>query len=299
MWTFAKRVVLFVATSYLISLTLSTVLNLLGVQPYLTANGIDYQSLIIFCLAWGMIGAFISLLLSKPMAKWMVGVKVIDPARPGQYADLYNLVQNISRAAHLAKVPEVGVYESDELNAFATGATKNSSLVAVSTGLLQRMNRDELEGVLAHEISHITNGDMVTMTLLQGIMNAIVMFLARVIAFAISQNVKEESRYWVRWISVFVLEIAFSLLGMLIVMGFSRYREYHADAGSAKLVGSNKMIAALEAIKRYRDQILVDKSNPSLATLKINGAKNWLTPFASHPALEDRIKALQTGAYRA
>jgi heat shock protein HtpX len=293
-----KRIFLFLLTNILIVVTLSLVLNLLGVRPYLSANGIDYNSLLVFCLVWGMGGSFISLLMSRWMAKMMMGVKVIDPRNPGEYHGLVSMIENISKVAQLPKTPEIGVYESPELNAFATGPSKSRSLVAVSTGLLNRMSRDEIEGVMAHEIAHIKNGDMVTMTLLQGIVNAVVMFIARIVAFAASQAVKEENRWWVHTLVVIVLEIGLSLLGMLVVMGFSRHREFKADAGSAKLVGANKMIAGLEALQRHFGRIEPNENEPqSVATLKISGGKSWLSVLSSHPPLEDRIKALKTAQY--
>ena len=208
------------------------------------------------------------------------------------------MVDAISKTAHLPKVPELGVYESAELNAFATGPSKKRALVAVSTGLLQRMNRDEIEGVVAHEIAHLAHGDMVTMTLLQGVVNAIVMFLARVIGFAASQTVKEESRWWVQTLVVIVLEIGLSILGMFVVMAFSRHREFRADAVSAKYVGANKMIAGLEALQRYFGKIEEEEAPKSIATLKISGHKSWFKLFSSHPPLSERIKALQTMQYR-
>lgn len=293
-----KRIFLFVLTNILVITTLTIVLHLLGVKPYLTANGIDYGALMTFCLVWGMGGSIISLMMSRFMAKMFMGVKVVDPTRPGEYLDLFNRVQNIARSAGLSATPEVGVYDSPELNAFATGPSQRFALVAVSSGLLSRMSKDELDGVLAHEISHIRNGDMVTMTLLQGVVNAFVMFLARIIAFAVSQNSKEGSRDAINFLVVLVLQIVLSLLGTLVVMGFSRHREFRADAGSAQLVGANKMAAALEAIRRYTERIPVDASNSSLATLKINGGRSWFALFASHPPIEERLKALQTGAYR-
>jgi heat shock protein HtpX len=292
-----KRLFLFLATNILIVVTLSIVLNLLGVQPYLRQGGIDFSSLAVFCLVWGMGGAFISLQLSRWMAKMAMGVKVIDPQNPGSNAAILQLVHNTARVAQLPVMPEVGIYESPELNAFATGPSQNRSLVALSSGLLQRMNKEEIEGVIAHELAHIKNGDMVTMTLLQGIVNAFVMFLARIIAFVASQSVKEESRGIVNFFVVIILEIGLSMLGMLVVMSFSRHREFKADAGAAKFVGSHKMIAGLEALKRYYNKIPTDDTAHSLATLKISGSKSWFKLFSSHPELDDRIKALQTGQY--
>lgn len=292
-----KRIFLFLLTNILIVVTLSIVLNLLGVQPYLRQGGIDFGSLAVFCLVWGMGGSFISLQLSRWMAKMAMGVRVIDPNNAGAYADIVQMVHNTARVAQLPAMPEVGIYESPELNAFATGPSQRRSLVALSTGLLQRMNREEVEGVIAHELAHIKNGDMVTMTLLQGIVNAFVMFLARVIGFFVSQSVKEESRHMVNFLVVTVLQIGISILGMIVVMSFSRHREFKADAGAAKFVGSHKMIAGLQALQRYYEKIPVDEGAPSLATMKISGSKGWFSLFSSHPALEERIQALQTGSY--
>ncbi len=300
-----KRILLFVLTNILVVVTLSIVLSLLGVKPYLTAQGIDYSSLMVFCFVWGMGGAFISLFMSRFMAKMFMGVKVIPADKPGQYMELVNTVHNIAKRANLNYMPEVGIYESPEMNAFATGPSQRMSLVAVSTGLVNQMNRDELEGVLAHEIAHIKNGDMVTMTLLQGIINAFVMFFARIAAFFITQAMSSNRDSdapvgggFMHMMIVMFLEIIFSLLGMIVVMAFSRRREFSADAGAAKFVGANKMAAALEAIKRSAERIPVDSSNQALATLKINGgSKSWMSILASHPPIEERIKALRTGSF--
>ena len=186
-WT--KRILLFLATNILVMLTISILVQLLGLNRGLGAYGIDYGQLMLFCLVWGMAGSLISLALSRVMAKMMMGVRVIDPAtNDPQERALVDTVYALARGARLPAMPEVGYYDSPEVNAFATGPTRSKALVAVSTGLLQRMNRDEVEGVLGHEISHVANGDMVTMTLIQGVVNAFVLFLARVIAFAITQN---------------------------------------------------------------------------------------------------------------
>jgi len=289
----AKRILVFMAVNILILLTLSITLNLLGVRPYLTGAGIDYRALMMFCLVWGMGGAFISLGLSRIIAKWMMGVQVIDPARAqGDAAELVAMVHRLSQAAGLPAMPEVGIYESPEVNAFATGPTKSRALVAVSTGILGAMNAKELEGVLAHEVSHVANGDMVTMTLIQGVVNAFVMFLARVIAFFISQSVREENRRWVNFAVVLVLEIVLSLLGMMVVAFFSRTREFRADAGSARLAGRDKMIAALERLQRTYEPL--DTGGRSLATLKISGKSGgFLALLATHPPLAARLDALR------
>jgi heat shock protein HtpX len=294
----AKRVVLFIAVNILVLLTISVTLNLLGVRPYLSARGIDYRALLVFCAVWGMGGAFISLGLSKVMAKWTMGVKIIDPgtADAGARA-LVNTVHNLARAAGLPKMPEVGIYDSPEVNAFATGPTRSSALVAVSSGLLRRMGQREMEGVLGHEITHIANGDMVTMTLIQGVINVFVMFFARVFAFALMQFLRRDderggSSYLMQYMLTFVLEIALSLLGAIAVAAFSRWREFRADAGGARLAGRENMISALEALQRSSE--LVDTRQAALATLKIAGKRGGLALlFASHPPLEVRIQRLR------
>lgn len=289
----AKRMFLFMTVNLLILVTLSLTLNLLGIRPYLSAKGLDYASLMIFCLVWGMGGAFISLGLSRIMAKWLMGVHVIDPntADP-ELSWLVNTVHRLARSAGLGKMPEVGVYDSPEINAFATGPTRNRALVAVSAGLFQNLNREQIEGVLGHEIAHVSNGDMVTMTLLQGIINAIVMFLARVIAFFIAGK-RDDSR-GPNILVIFALEIALSFLGAVVVAAFSRYREYRADAGGAALAGREKMVSALKALmatSKYAD--LTHKE--SVAAFKISGMPRFMKLFSTHPPLEKRIERLQTG----
>jgi len=288
-----KRFFLFMAVNVLILVTLSFTLRLLGVQPYLTHYGIDYQALMIFCLVWGMGGACISLALSRVMAKWMMGVEVIDPSQArGDAAELVAMVHRLARGAGLPALPEVGVYASPEVNAFATGPTKSRALVAVSTGLLDAMGREELEGVLGHEISHVANGDMVTMTLIQGVINAFVMFLARVIAFFIGQKARGENRRGDNYLVVMLLEIILSLLGMMVVAFFSRKREFRADAGSAGLAGRDKMIAALENLQRTYEP--VDGHARALATLKISGKSGGFGALmATHPPIAARIAALR------
>ncbi len=287
-----KRIGLFLLTNILIIATISIILSVFNVQPYLTSSGIDYESLMIFCLIWGFTGSFISLALSKVMAKWMMGVKPVASTDP-RYGWVQTMVENIARSAGLSKCPEVGVYQSPEINAFATGPTKNRSLVAFSSGLLDNMDRAQVEGVAAHEVAHITNGDMVTMTLLQGIINAFVMFLARAIGFAASQAVKEEQAVIVRFAVTILLDIMLSILGSMVVMYFSRKREFRADAGAAKFVGREKMISALEFLKRTQEYAQVGEAHASLATMKISSKKGWLAAFSSHPPLDTRIAALK------
>lgn len=296
MFAIGRRILLFIAVNFLIVITLSLIMNVLGVAPYLSARGISYPDLMLFCLVWGFGGAFISLAISRIMAKFAMGVKLVDPqTRQEDLRWLVETVYRLSRAAHLPKMPEVGVYESPEVNAFATGPTKSRALVAVSTGLLHRMNRDQVEGVLGHEVAHISNGDMVTMTLLQGVVNAFVMFFARVIAFALSQNVKEESRATVRFLTTFVLEIVLGILGMMVVAYFSRVREFRADAGGAGLAGRMKMVEALKGLARAIHGPADENTSASLATLKISGRKSggFLALFSTHPPLEDRIRRLE------
>lgn len=285
-----KRILLFLATNFLVMITISILLTVLGVNRYMTAAGIDYQQLAIFCLIWGMAGSLISLALSKVSAKWTMGLQVVDRSSPDA-AWLVLMIEDLSRKAGLPKTPEVAIYDSPEVNAFATGPSRRNSLVAFSTGLLRSMNRNEVEGVAGHEIAHIANGDMVTMTLLQGVVNAFVMFFARVIAFAVSQNAREESRYAIQYTVTMVLEMVLGLLGMLVVCGFSRWREFRADRGGAQYAGKNDMIAALERLAS--NQRRYDEA-PALATLKISGGVGVL--FSTHPPLEKRIAALRQAA---
>ncbi len=290
------RIGLFLLTNIFVMLTISIVLNVLGVGQYITASGLDYNALMMFCLVWGMAGSLISLAMSRTSAKWMMGVRVIDPNQPGQFAWLVNTVHETARRAGLPAMPEVGVFDSPDVNAFATGPTKARSLVAVSTGLLSNMDRGGIEGVIGHEVAHIQNGDMVTMTLIQGVVNAFVMFLSRVISFAIASQVEERNRYWVRGLITFALEVLIGFLGMIIVAWFSRKREFRADAGSAKLVGREHMLSGLKSLQRVYGH--VDQAAPeSLASLQISSSRetdSWRHLFATHPPLAQRIRALET-----
>ena len=286
-----KRIFLFLATNIAIVLTLSIVLRLLGVGSYVGAYGLDYQSLAIFCFVWGMGGAFISLQMSRWIAKRATGVKLVN-GQTGQaeFDWLYATVARLTQQANLP-MPEVGVYPSGEVNAFATGPSKSRSLVAVSEGLLRSMRHEEIEGVLAHEVAHIANGDMVTMTLLQGVINAFVMFFARVIAFAISRSGDSRNSQGGNFLVVIALQIVLGMLGSLITAWFSRQREFRADRGGATLAGRERMLAALKRLAMNRDA--VDTSQPALATLKVNGTKGWMVFFSTHPPLEQRIAALE------
>ena len=291
-----KRIGLFILTNILIMVTITIILNVLGIGSYITAAGLSVPNLLVFCLVWGMTGAFISLLLSRQMAKWTMGVKIISPTTmSGAEGELVEMVRRLSNSARIP-MPEVGIYESPEINAFATGPTKKRSLVAVSSGLLNNMDRNEVEGVIGHELSHIANGDMVTMVLIQGMVIAFAMFLSRVISYFVSTMVKEEMEYLVRFVLTIVLDIVFTILGSIIVAYFSRKREFAADFGSAKLAGKAKMIASLQALQRAVNAP-ADPRGAGMASLKIsNNKKGFLHLFSTHPALEDRIAALEKAA---
>jgi len=294
----AKRIVLFLAVNFLVVITISILLNVLGVRPYLTARGIDYGALMVFCLVWGMGGAFISLALSRVMAKQMMGVQVLDPNTTNPQAQaLVQTVHHLAQAAGLP-MPEVGVYASDDLNAFATGPTRSRALVAVSTGLAGRMDRRELEGVLGHEVTHIANGDMVTMTLLQGVVNAFVMFFARVIAWAIANAGRRSdddrqsyASYAMVWPIQIALEMVFMLFGSMVIAWYSRQREFRADAGGARLAGRGNMIDALRALQRAVTG--VEPAPQAIAAFRISNPQGLSRLFMSHPPLEERIARLE------
>lgn len=296
----AKRGFLFIAVNLLVVLTITVTMSLLGIAPYLSARGIDYQAFAVFCLMWGMGGAFISLAMSRMMAKWMMGVKLIDPAKPGSQslALVYQRVQHFATMANLPVMPQVGFYDSPEINAFATGPTKSRALVAVSTGLLHSMNDEEVDGVIAHEVAHIANGDMVTMTLVQGVVNAFAMFLSRIAAWAISQGVREEMRGTVNLVTTIALDFLLSFLGSIGVAAFSRHREFKADADGARLAGRGKMIAALEALRRnaaLRGRGHQHEDTPeAIAAFQISPTRNKVMAlFSTHPPLEVRIDRLR------
>ncbi|MBI3878474.1 MAG: protease HtpX [Verrucomicrobia bacterium] len=295
-----KRVFLFLAVNLLVLLTISIVLSLLGVHRHIGGDR-NFFTLLIFCGLYGFAGAFISLALSRLMAKWMMGVEVIPPDTDDPAARaLVSLVHELAQNARLPAMPQVGVYESPEVNAFATGPTRSRSLVAVSSGLLQNMERNQLRGVLAHEIAHIANGDMVTMTLIQGVINAFVMFFARIAAWAVSnalrRNDDDRPSYFIQSILVFVFEIAFSLLGSIVTCWFSRWREFRADAGGAHYGGKQNMISALRGLQRLHDEPrAAAQGDGAFAALKISGGGGGLMAllFSTHPPLESRIAALE------
>lgn len=258
-------------------------------------GGLNFQALMIFSIVVGFTGAFISLAMSRWMAKKMMGVRVIDPSKSmsQREKDLVDRVHRLSRAAGLMHMPEVGIYNSREVNAFATGPSKKRSLVAVSSGLLESMDEDAVEGVLAHEVAHVANGDMVTMTLLQGVVNTFVVFLSRIVASIVSSFVREEMRFVVHFAAIIIFQILFSILGSIVVFAYSRYREYHADNGGADLAGKDKMIHALESLKQQVNRVRDPQHDDNaVQTLKINN-KTKMNLFSSHPDLDDRIARLR------
>lgn len=289
-----KRIALFVGTNLAVIIVLSVVLNIL-----MAVLGVDfgsYQGLLIFAALFGFGGAFISLLMSKWMAKRSTGAQVITQPRNETERWLVETVKAQARKAGI-KMPEVAIYQSPEPNAFATGPSKNDSLVAVSSGLLHAMNKDEVEAVLAHEVSHVANGDMVTLTLIQGVVNTFVIFLARVVAGFINNALRGNQQGGGNTIGggfayygiVIVLEILFGILASVIVMYFSRQREYRADAGAAKLVGAGKMVSALERLKGGRESQL----DSTMAAFGIKGKVAKSELFLSHPPIDKRIAALK------
>ena len=293
-----KRVVLFVLTNLAILLVLGIVVNLLGVNRFITQAGIDMVSLFSFAAVFGMGGSFISLAMSKWIAKRSTGAQVIE--RPRNQAERW-LVETVRAQAGQAGIgmPEVAIYDSPAPNAFATGASRNNALVAVSTGLLDNMNEDEVEAVLGHEISHVANGDMVTLALIQGVLNTFVIALARVIGYAVDRALQGSNAEYRGpgigyWITAILAEIVLGILATLIVLWFSRYREFRADAGGARLAGRHKMIAALERLRRVAEPSHLPSE---MAAFGINGGLNGKDLlkrlFMTHPPLEERIAALR------
>jgi heat shock protein HtpX len=286
-----KRIVLFVLTNLAIVLVLGIVANLLGVNRYLTANGLNMGALLGFALIMGFGGAFISLLISKPVAKWSAGVQVIEQPRTADEAWIVNTVRKFADQAGIG-MPEVGIFEGAP-NAFATGAFKNSALVAVSTGLLRNMTREEVEAVIGHEVAHIANGDMVTMTLIQGVMNTFVVFLSRLIGYAVDSFLRkgdqENSGPGIGYfVTTIVLDIILGFLAAIIVAWFSRQREFRADAGAAQLMGRKQpMINALSRL----GGLTPGELPKSVAAMGIAGGIGQL--FSTHPPIEERIAALQ------
>ncbi|MBT8421483.1 MAG: protease HtpX [Gammaproteobacteria bacterium] len=290
------RIALFLATNVAILVVISVVFNLLGLDGILAENGSDLnlQALLVMSAIIGFAGSIISLLISKFMAKRSMGVQLIDPQAPKNDTERW-LIATVQQQAQRAQIgmPEVGVFNSPDPNAFATGANKNNALVAVSTGLLNSMSKGEVEAVLAHEVSHVANGDMVTMALIQGVVNTFVVFLSRLVGFFVDRVILKNDRglgigYF---ISSLIAQIVLGILATTIVMWFSRQREYRADAGGASLAGRGNMVGALQALQRNAGQVALPEQ---IAAFGIHGEKGGLKDlFRSHPRLEDRIARLQ------
>jgi heat shock protein HtpX len=303
LWGVSRTILYFILTNIAIMVTVSVVLSLLEMLfpeffQSLGIHGTATTQFAVWALVWGFAGSFISLFLSKFMAKSVMKVQVIDPHRPtGDAAWLVQSVHTLARQAGLKVMPEVGVYPSPDLNAFATGPSRNNSLVAVSTGLLQKMNKEEIEGVLAHEVAHIANGDMVGMTLVQGVVNSFVLFFSRILAYAIGNAVEERYRSSVQFALLIVFQILFGILGSMVTAFYSRKREFRADAGGARYAGRGKMIAALQALSRNFNVVMPDtpqKGEEAFASLKIfPSGKKLQALLSTHPPLEIRIRRLE------
>ena len=292
---FFKRFGYFILTNLLVMITISIAYNLIVSFFHLDAYAGRTGLLAVWALVWGMGGAVISLLMSKWMVKRLMGVTVLDPnSQQPQERDLLSVVKRLSQSAGLEKTPEVGIYDAPEINAFATGPSRNSALVAVSSGLLRSLNKDQIEGVIGHELAHVANGDMVTMTLIQGVVNAFVLFFSRILAGLIADNISDRSRGLVRFALSIVFDIAFGILGSIAVAYFSRQREFRADAGGARFAGRQKMISALRALQSQEGQFAPD--NTQVATLKISSRSTGVMAlFGTHPSLSDRIQRLESG----
>lgn len=286
-----KRIVLLVATNLLIILGFSLVLSIFNVAPYLSQTGLNYSALFVTCILFGFTGSFISLLLSKTIAKWSMGVTIIKQPKDATEKWLLDLIYTYSQQMGI-KMPEFGVYHG-EPNAFATGPSKNNALIAVSDGLVNNMNQEQIAAVIAHELAHVANGDMVTMTLIQGMVNTFTMFLSRVISFVIDRVILRNEREGMAYFAlVFVFDILFGLLGSMVVMWYSRQREFRADAGSAYVMRTPQpMINALTQLQRLNTESTLV---PSMQAMGIQGNKKFLGLFASHPTIEERIAYLET-----
>ncbi|MRH41325.1 protease HtpX [Aquibacillus halophilus] len=300
-----KRVFLFILTNILVMTTIVIVWSLITTYTGISGTfetggpglGIDYVSLMVFSILVGFIGSFFSLAISRWVAKKMMKVKVLDPdgSLSAHERAVVEKVHRFSRAAGLVHMPEVGIYQSNEVNAFATGPSKKRSLVAVSVGLLNNLDDDAVEGVIAHEVAHVANGDMVTMTLLQGIVNTFVVFFSRIAAIIASRFVREEMRFVVQFAAIIIFQILFSILGSIVVSAYSRHREYHADRGGGDLAGRDKMAHALRSLKNHveRAKVKDHTDDSAIQTMKINGRGGMMSLFSSHPDLDDRIARLE------
>ncbi len=297
---FLKRIFVFLTINILVISTISLVMYVTGLDRYMYSYGVGYDGLLLTCFVWGMAGAFISLLMSRFIAKIAMRIQIIQPNTSSiDHRELLQTVYTLAQRAGIKKMPEVGIYQSNEINAFATGPTRNRALVAVSSGLVSRMNKSQIEGVLGHEIAHVANGDMVTMTLVQGIVNSFVLFASHIIVRILDQVLRDrEGRGGLSGFShYFAFQLVSGVLSFLaypVIAFVSRYREYRADAGGARLAGFDKMVGALKALKGTEDY--VDITHASVSTLKISGKKSkFMQLMSTHPDLEDRIRRLEMG----
>jgi heat shock protein HtpX len=291
-----KRIVFFLLTNVAVIAVLSIVMSVFNIAPYLEAGGINYTSLLIFAGLFGFGGAFISLFISKWMAKKAFGIHLIEEPSDENERFVKSCVEELAKKVDI-DMPEVGIYTSPEPNAFATGRNKNKALVAVSTGLMENLTSDEVESVLGHEISHISNGDMVTLTLIQGVVNTFVIFFARIVAHVVGSFMSDEEEgggmsSMAYFATSIVFEILFGILASMIVMAFSRYREFRADSGSARLLGKEGMIHALEKLGSVHITAK-DSRGKAFSAMKINDKSSFLQLFSSHPSIERRIEALK------
>jgi len=291
-----KRILYFLATNLAILVVLSITMHILGVEPYLNASGLNLGNLLAFAAIMGFGGSFISLAMSKWSAKRMSGAVVI--LEPRTLTEIW-LIKTVRIQADIVgiQMPEVAIFDSDEVNAFATGMSKNSSLVAVSSGLLNKMSKDEAEAVLAHEVSHIANGDMVTLTLIQGVVNTFVMFLSRVIGYTVDKVIfkTEKGTGPAFFITMIIAELLLGILASIIVMWFSRQREFRADAGAARLSSAKKMISALERLQAEHEPSVLPKQMVA-SGISSGGTTSFTRLFASHPDLSERIAALRNSS---
>jgi heat shock protein HtpX len=288
-----KRIFFFIVTNLAVLLVLTIVARVLGIDTYLAAHGQSLSGVLVWAALFGFGGAFVSLALSKMQAKMFMGVQVIGQSADPSAQWLVSVVQQHAQRVGVG-MPEVGIFDSPEPNAFATGMSRNSALVAVSSGLLQRMNRQEIEAVLGHEMTHVANGDMVTLTLIQGVVNTFVLFLARVVGNIVDRAVfrSEDGRGIASFVTFYALQIAFGILATPLVMWFSRWREFRADRGGAQLAGTGSMIAALEELKRVHEPLPAQQ----FAAFGIAGGdvgSGLRRLFMSHPPLDERIAALR------
>ena len=288
-----RRIGIFLITNLAVLVTLSAAAHLLGVDRFITAQGMNFTGLLGFAVVFGFGGAFISLFMSKWTARMAVGAQVIETPRTATERWLLDTLRRQAERAGIG-MPEVAVYEAEDINAFATGWNRNAALVAVSTGLLQQMSADEAEAVLGHEVAHIANGDMVTLTLIQGVLNTFVIVIARVVGWFIDSVIfkQEEGPGPAYYVTFFVLEIALGILASVVVAWFSRQREFRADHGGATLAGREKMIAALERLQAAQIPAQLPERMAAFG-ISGNGRGGWLRYFASHPPLEARIAALR------